>query len=273
MAANRIVVGVDGSPGSLVAARWAAAEARLRGATLAVVHACQPPGDGAGSGSTAELGAAREALCAAGFEVGEQVTAARPAASLLLEQSADAAMVVVGARGAGSIGSGMLGAVAYAVAGGARCPVAIVPTPDVALPERAPVALGLSLVGAGPAALLFAIAEAQCRRVPLRIVRSWSSFDHPAGFDPAAARPGVAEQVALAERLVERARLLHPDVAIEQCFATEPVTELLLRQGESAALLVIGGRSAGPSRPARLGATASRLIQLCPRPLVVVPSR
>ena len=38
-----IVVGVDGSPGSLQALRWAVAEARLRGASLRLVHAWMVP--------------------------------------------------------------------------------------------------------------------------------------------------------------------------------------------------------------------------------------
>src|ERR671922_580304 len=38
-----IVVGVDGSPGSDEALRWALGEGRLRKSTVRVVHAYQPP--------------------------------------------------------------------------------------------------------------------------------------------------------------------------------------------------------------------------------------
>jgi nucleotide-binding universal stress UspA family protein len=39
---GRVLVGVDGSPASAAAVRWAAAEARLRGMRLHVVHARDP---------------------------------------------------------------------------------------------------------------------------------------------------------------------------------------------------------------------------------------
>jgi len=39
---GRVLVGVDGSPASVAAVRWAAAEARLRGMRLHVVHARDP---------------------------------------------------------------------------------------------------------------------------------------------------------------------------------------------------------------------------------------
>ena len=38
-----IVVGVDGSPGSDAALRWAAGEARLRGSSLRIVHVYHLP--------------------------------------------------------------------------------------------------------------------------------------------------------------------------------------------------------------------------------------
>ncbi|HYS37240.1 MAG TPA: universal stress protein, partial [Pseudonocardiaceae bacterium] len=41
---GRVVVGVDGSPGSLAALRYALREARRLAATLIPVHAWQPPG-------------------------------------------------------------------------------------------------------------------------------------------------------------------------------------------------------------------------------------
>ena len=40
---GRIVVGMDGAPGSVAALRWAVAEARLRGATVEAVVAWSPP--------------------------------------------------------------------------------------------------------------------------------------------------------------------------------------------------------------------------------------
>ena len=136
-----ILVGVDGSPGSRNALTWAAAEAADHGADLVVLTVWErpllPP---MGSGEVPE-GAlpdpsetAREDLVEViKEELGEnppvlvqpRVKEGNPA-KVLIEQSADADLLVVGPRGHGGFKGLVLGSVSQHVAAYAKCPVAVV---------------------------------------------------------------------------------------------------------------------------------------------------
>ena len=136
-----IVVGVDGSPGSRKALNWAAAEAADHGADLVVVnvweHTLMPP---AGSVSVSEhyvpdpsQRTADDLLQVIKEELGEQppvvvqphVKQGRPA-KVLIDESANADMVVVGKRGFGGFKGLVLGSVSQHVAAYAKCPVTVV---------------------------------------------------------------------------------------------------------------------------------------------------
>jgi nucleotide-binding universal stress UspA family protein len=148
-----IVVGVDGSEGSLAALRFALAEARLREDAVVLVHAwtlplTEAPGPFllempmSGGISIQDLradltGAAQEGLAAALREVGDAADGlevecrpveGRPADSLV-EASEGADLLVVGSRGHGTVGGLLLGSVSQQCAQHARCPVVIVPAP------------------------------------------------------------------------------------------------------------------------------------------------
>lgn len=137
-----IVVGVDGSPCSREALRFASAEAALRGKSLQVVWAWQAPGSlyamSALSPTFDPLELSRAARKAAERECSE-VLGARDvdtltvvegnAASALIEESGEADMLVVGSRGLGGFKGLMLGSVSQQCAAHARCPVVIVHDP------------------------------------------------------------------------------------------------------------------------------------------------
>ena len=139
--ASRLVVGFDGSEEARRALDWALQEAGVRRAPLRVVAAVQgtPPVELWGAPappavSAEELAAARarteSALAAASQshpEVSAEVVAVpgHPSA-VLIQESRDAALVVVGATGVGGFVRTLLGSVSTAVVGRASCPVAIV---------------------------------------------------------------------------------------------------------------------------------------------------
>ena len=136
-----IVVGIDGSDGSREALRFAAAEATLRNEHLRVVSAWHVPTAlyaGAGSGFVAPVeeedlsGAAQRAAEAELADVlgpdsgAELVMREGNAAHVLIEESQNATMLVVGSRGHGGFTGLLIGSVGQQCAAHARCPVVIV---------------------------------------------------------------------------------------------------------------------------------------------------
>ncbi|MGZ4334627.1 MAG: universal stress protein [Gaiellaceae bacterium] len=143
-AADTIVVGVDGSPGSQHAVRWAAEEARLRKARLRAVFAWESPVQVIGGSGwlvpdtemieeyaglmQQRLDEALEPLAdeLAGIEV-ERVAIHGPPASVLIEAAREAIQLVVGTRGHGGFVGLLLGSVSQQCSSHAPCPVVIVP--------------------------------------------------------------------------------------------------------------------------------------------------
>ena len=140
-----IVVGVDHSAGAKAALRFALEEARLRQATLRVVHAWQFGYIGATTGLEGALPAvggeledfrrgAEAALDETLKDVGadndgvaiERRVDQGTAAAVLVEESRGADFLVVGSRGHGGFAQLLLGSVSEQCAQHAFCPVVIV---------------------------------------------------------------------------------------------------------------------------------------------------
>src|SRR5712691_3382294 len=163
--AASIVVGVDGSPESLTAAEWAAAEAAATDASLVVCHVvpvlapdAPEPGPGA---QIAHLTAERARAAAPRLPVEELILAGATSAELLVE-AAEARLLVVGkARtdrraGTRSVGEQLA---AYLTA-----PMVVVPgAGGLPLPSDAPVTVGVDR-SAAEATLGFAFEYASRHR-------------------------------------------------------------------------------------------------------------
>lgn len=137
--AKRIVVGVDGSAESRAALRWALRLAPALGCEVAVITAWHHPtflgleGDATPEefdpATIAEaeldevlrdvLGDALPAHVSAGIRHGQTT-------GVLLDESRDAAMLVLGSRGRGGFTGMLLGSVSAACAEHANCPVLVV---------------------------------------------------------------------------------------------------------------------------------------------------
>ena len=139
---SRIVAGVDGSPSSLSALRWAVRQARLTGAAVDAVITWHYPASAGGYGwAPIGVGAAfdykdeaEKALAAAigtacdpgsGVPVHARVVEGN-AAQVLLDASDGADLLGVGSRGHGGFTEALLGSGGQHCVHHARCPVVVI---------------------------------------------------------------------------------------------------------------------------------------------------
>lgn len=140
----RIVVGIDGSPGSLHALSWAGREARLRNATLEVVAAWTYPTlvllvpvapDPPQVKTLRED--ARDMIETALKKVGDDVDGVDvdrrevegDTSAALIDRAKGADLLVVGSRGLGGFRGLLLGSVSQQCVQHATSPVVVVPSP------------------------------------------------------------------------------------------------------------------------------------------------
>ena len=133
-----VVVGIDGSDAARAALRWAAEFASYtRSAVSAVAVWQQPPQFGDVPGPTTEnlereaVEWLRHALSdLPQAEVSTTVDHGDPS-QILLDKAADVDLLVLGNHGRGALSGALLGSVAHRCARHARCPVVLVPPPDL----------------------------------------------------------------------------------------------------------------------------------------------
>jgi nucleotide-binding universal stress UspA family protein len=138
------VAGVDSSPEARAALRFAAGEATLRGAALLPVHAVYPDYTAAQADTDRGMAGDDDLLPPldsawaqldmlvraelAGLNVAAQpVTVGGDPATVLLRWTQSAALVAVGARGAGRLHAALLGSVSTGLLRHGHCPIAVVP--------------------------------------------------------------------------------------------------------------------------------------------------
>jgi len=140
---GRVVVGIDGSDTARQALEWAVEEARVRRASLEVVHAWHMPyliglpylglsfdPTGIEHEARALLEATIGSVDTAGLATPvEPIVVNGGAASAILETAKDADLVVVGSRGRGGFAGLLLGSVGSQVAQEATCAVVVIPAP------------------------------------------------------------------------------------------------------------------------------------------------
>jgi nucleotide-binding universal stress UspA family protein len=139
-ATERIVVGVDGSETARTALRWALDEARLRNATVEVVHGWHMPYPDGYPDGVVDLDPGRferdarqlldrivEEGDTAGVPAVEPILVGDGAARTLLDLAKGADLLVVGSRGRGGFTGLLLGSVSQQVVHHAPCPVVVIP--------------------------------------------------------------------------------------------------------------------------------------------------
>lgn len=285
-----IVVGVDGSPNSLIAVDWAAHEAALRKVPLNVVNVLNPwsaptirgvPMPMPPSYTRLEqeerskfLSDAVKAVEVCTRQVGPIDTSSElmigPPVMTLVELSRDAELVVVGRHGLGAIARALLGSVSNALIHHAHCPIAVIPESDSSIPHpaKAPVLLGIDGTPASESATAIAFNEASWRGVELVALHAWSDTTLFGLRTPDWSRLEADAKELLAERLAgwqER----FPDVVVHRVLVNDRPAQQLLEQSRSAKLVVVGSHGRGGFTGMLLGSVSTAVAHHAQTPVII----
>jgi nucleotide-binding universal stress UspA family protein len=278
----RVVVGVDGSAGSIGALRAGERAAAARGGTLVAVTAWELPGIVARPPvvipDLREPAAAllEEALADAfggrSLVPIRTVVASGTAATVLLEECRNADLLVVGSRGHGGFAGLLLGSVSMACAAHSTSPV-LVTHPADQLPKDGRAQPGTRVVaGVGGASdartvLLFAAEAAQELEAELLAVASWSNTAVAGDFRDEledAAERALASEIAVAFGADPPTRL-----RVEACDGSPAA--VLVEQSRWADLVVVGRTTRSELAGVLLGAVSLAVAEHAQAPVLIIP--
>ncbi|GAA3453444.1 universal stress protein [Dactylosporangium matsuzakiense] len=285
-----VVVGVDGSPGSTLAVRWAAEDAALRQRDLYLVHAFEwpnlayaPPLDlplvyRSEIREAAELmldDAAAQARSVAPALRIRTATATEPAVPALAALSRHAAEVVVGGRGRGGFTDLLVGATGAQLAAHAVGPVVIVRYRGPAAGANTNrVVVGVDGSPLADSTLAFAFEQAALRNVGLTALHA---YRWPATGDPGDLRPLLYDRdelrdgaLLLLAEAIAGWREKYPDVDVCLDAVEGRPGAVLARESAGAQLLVVGARGHGGFTALLLGSVSQAAIHHAPCPVAVV---
>ncbi|MFH8727340.1 universal stress protein [Streptomyces termitum] len=279
-----VVVGIDGSPSARTAALWAAEEADRRSRPLHLVHAADTDRRAYWS-DAGTIQAAREAgrdlLAETEAAVRERfpdlvvtrLLGRREPVDGLREAAGGEKTIVVGSRGLGGFPALLLGSVGLGVAARADVPVIVV-RGGADRPEAGSVTAAVR-DAEDLGWLLLAAAEADVRKVPLRLLSVWNVLMHVGDvatmlddLDGAAHR-----RVYEVKTLADRVREWYPDLTVTHHVETGTSPPGTLVGASAHTDLVVMGRGrrplgVGPS----LGRVAHALIHHAHCPVEIVPA-
>jgi nucleotide-binding universal stress UspA family protein len=285
-----VAVGVDGSPNSEVALAYAADVAARRGIPLTVITTFRAPvpvyANYAALGAQ-RLDDARKQVAETVLEEAAKRLAEHPgevsyltvegdSVGALVDASARAHLMVVGARGRGGFLGRVLGSVSMALPAHAQCPTVVVPAD--AERSTGPVVVGVDGSPHGRRAALHAAQEAAERGTSLLLLTALQPPDSGEYWFPLRPQDGT--------ELVDRRRAeLEEDLAREAAWVAEHVPGVevsgevrvgvaaaILHDAEpTAQLLVVGSHGRGAFTSALLGSVSRATLHGARRPVMVVP--
>jgi len=281
-----IVVGVDGSRTSDLALDWGVEEATRRGLPLHIIHAfaygypltnvgieysmegLRQLADGVRKDA---IGRSRRASPELVITWSEPLVGAAPA---LVSASETADTVVVGARGRSAARDLLLGSVSVQVAAHARCPVVVVHDAPVAASAGAPVVVGVDGSAVSTSAIAYAYEQASSRGVGLTVVHAWW-LEYAEGAPDSAAwtddwQHFADEEQALVAESLAGWHEKYPDVTVRRHSVRALPVEALVRQSETASLVVMGTRGRGGFRGLLLGSVSQGVMHRAQCPVAIV---
>lgn len=282
-----IVVGVDGSPTSTEAVRWAAREAAMRHVGLTLVHSATPLGGNSPTTTWAPIpaeflsaqqeqsellidDAAQTASDSAqGVQIHREVIVSAPIPALV-NLSKEAQLIVVGRRGTGRLPRVPLGSVSTAMIHHAHCPVAVIhdEAPAEHEPASSSVVVGIDGSPASELATEIAFDEASRRGVELVAVHASCNSD-PSGIHAlewAMAEPRAHETLT---KWLAGWQERYPDVRVRRVVILDRPAHHLLEQAESAQLIVVGSHGRGGFAGMLLGSVSTAVVHAAHIPVIV----
>ncbi|MFF3625001.1 universal stress protein [Streptomyces sp. NPDC002467] len=284
---DHVIVGVDGSPESRAAARWAAQEAVLRRVALRLVHAVDWPLDPVfpGLGRQDVDRWADHALTEAAqelqrrhpeLEIATRCLAARPAAALAAE-AADAGLLVLGSRGLGGLVGFIIGSVAVSTLVATDTPVVLIRVADdpdgPGIGSDAEVIVGVDIRESCDLVLAFAFEEAARRHCPLRAVHSWKmppAYAYVPFFDPDNERDVNRSVTHMVEDMLMPWRHKFPDVDVSHSVFMGSAGGHLVRASQGAGLVVVGRHLRRSPLGTQLGPVTHAVLHHAAAPVAVV---
>jgi nucleotide-binding universal stress UspA family protein len=285
-----VTAGLDGSPESLAAARWAADEAERRGLTLHLLHAwplLAPEPTRVPSEIDQNYWAKRLVHNARaelhtrhpGLTVVDDLVA-DDAQHALLQAASESEMTVLGSRGLELLESYFMGDISMPVVAQAERPVVLVrAATDQEVPTSAPhaagrVVVGLKLHGPSDDLLEFAFHTAAARGVPLRAVHGRSLPLH--ARTPWGADHDITEEIRqdAQKHLNQALRPWHekyPRVEVADSVRLESPAKAVVGAADGAGLLIVGRRRHHPVLGPPLGPVTQAAIHHARCPVAVVP--
>lgn len=280
-----LVVGVDGSDGSLPAVDWAVDEAARHGLPLRLVHGSlweryegltpsvgpdRPAGQVSADHIVASA-AERAGRRNPDVKVSTDVLPA-DATDALLHESDNATALVTGSRGRGDLKGLLLGSVGLAVAARAHCPVVVVRGDQAGLSgTHRRILLGAGAPATGEEAARFAFREAEARGCVLDVVRAWRRPAH--GSAEAPDRDHEERARTELDELLRDAVADHPGVRVHRATVEGPARKVLVHRSAAADLVIVGARRRQGHLGLQLGIVAHTLLHHAECPVAVVPRR
>lgn len=283
-----LVVGVDGSDGSIAALDWAVAEAARFGLALRVVYASlwerYEGSDPSFSGERpADAVMAERVLASAEQRAGQlfpdvtvrTATVPSDAVDALVEESRRAAALVTGSSGRGVIKGMLLGSVSLAVAGRAHCPVTVVRGTEHNMRGMShKVVVGIGDEDEAATAVRFALRAAEARGCEVEAVRAWRAPQQPT--DPlivldATVRAYEEQAIGILDEVLGAARSEYPQVTVQRTVIEGPARKALLKSSADADLLVLGATRRQDHRGLHLGRVSHTALHHAACPVTVVP--
>ena len=285
-----ILVGVDGSPESEAAIRWATGEALLRDQHLTLMHAIPPlrvswpvaylEASFADSQEAAALEVIEKAQKTVQASAGEsQPPAVRTemrhtdAPSALVSASRQAYMTVAGSRGMGAVGRAILGSVSSGLVHHGHGPIAIIHADEAQEPDRRlPVLLGVDGSPSSEDATALAFDEASRRGVDLVALHAWSDV----GVIPLLGMDWHRYEDEGHEILAERLagwQEQYPDVHVQRRIVCDQPARWLVDESQKAQLVVVGSHGRGGFSGMMLGSVGAKVAQAAKSPIIVVRAR